>query len=136
MSLRIASLAVVLALLAGCGTVKNKSSELDNTLETYAAVIRWGNFEDAVGFIDPEVLKLHPVTTLDLERYHQVRVTVYSEQPVQRAGENEVRQLVEIGLVNNNTLAARAIIDRQLWRYDEAKKRWWLMSGLPDITTH
>jgi len=26
------------------------------------------------------------------------------------------------------------VIDEQIWRYDEDKKRWFLDSGLPDIT--
>jgi len=71
-----------------------------------------------------------------MERYHQVQVTGYLEQKAMPVGENEVRQLVEIGLVNVNSQAARSIIDRQLWRWDPKIKRWWLVSGLPDITTH
>jgi hypothetical protein len=50
--------------------------------------------------------------------------------------DNEVSQIVEIGLVNINTQAARSIIDKQLWRYDAKANRWWLVSGLPDITAH
>ena len=50
--------------------------------------------------------------------------------------DNEVSQIVEIGLVNINTQAARSIIDKQLWRYDAKANHWWLVSGLPDITVH
>ena len=136
MPVRTVLLALILVLLAGCGTIKNKSTVLENTLETYASVIRWGNFDDALHFVDPEVQKQHPVSALDLERYHQIRVTVYTEQPAKPVSANEVQQVVEIGVVNVNTQAARAIIDRQLWRYDEKSNHWWLMSGLPDITSH
>jgi hypothetical protein len=64
-----------------------------------------------------------------------VRVTGYDDGagPVPD-GENEVRQVVQIGLVNINTQSERTVVDRQTWRYDPEKKRWWLMSGLPDIT--
>jgi hypothetical protein len=51
-----------------------------------------------------------------------------------RVNDTEVRLVVEIGLVNTNTQAARSIIDKQVWRLDEKANRWWLMSGLPDIT--
>jgi len=136
MSVRIAFVVLAVALLGGCGTIKNQQTLLQNTLEAYAAVIRWGNFDEAAAFVDPDVLKQHPISALDMERYHQVQVTGYLEQKAMPVGENEVRQLVEIGLVNVNSQAARSIIDRQLWRWDPKIKRWWLVSGLPDITSH
>ena len=136
MSVRIAFVVLAVALLGGCGTIKNQQTLLQNTLEAYAAVIRWGNFDEAAAFVDPDVLKQHPITALDMERYHQVQVTGYLEQKAMPVGESEVRQLVEIGLVNVNSQAARSIIDRQLWRWDPKIKRWWLVSGLPDITSH
>ena len=51
-------------------------------------------------------------------------------------GEDEVRQVVQIELANVNTQSVRSIVDRQVWKYDEAGKRWWLTSGLPDIARH
>lgn len=126
---------VLIGLLSGCNTKADKDL-LQTTLENYAATIRWGNFEDAVGYVDPETLKAHPLSALDLARYHQVRVTAYNEQPYKPVGEMEARQVVEIGIVNNNTQVMRSFVDRQLWRYDEKAKRWWLVSGLPDITQH
>ena len=49
-------------------------------------------------------------------------------------GDFEVRQTVEIGLVNVNSQQARSIIDRQVWKYDKENKVWLLTTGLPDIT--
>jgi hypothetical protein len=124
------------ALLAGCASVSGSEQRLlDETLESYASVIRWGNIEEALSFVDPATLKAHPVSKLDLARFHQVQVTAYNAQAPRHVGEHEVRQAVEIGLVNVNTQDARAIIDTQLWRFDPQAKRWWLESGLPDITT-
>jgi hypothetical protein len=130
-------LVLLCVLLGGCATPgKGDQKLLEETLESYAAMIRWGNFEQALSYVDPQTLKDHPVTALDLQRYHQVQVTGYNEQPPHRVGDAEARQLVEIGLVNVNTQAARSIIDNQLWRFDDKAKRWWLVSGLPDITAH
>ena len=123
-------------LLSGCLSDRADEKLLESTLENYAATIRWGNFEDAVGYVDPETLKAHPLTALDLARYRQVRVTAYTEQPFKPAGDLQVRQVVEIGVVNNNTQVMRSFIDRQLWRYDAKAKRWYLVTGLPDITQH
>lgn len=127
----------ILVLVGGCATPgKGDDKLLEQTLENYASVIRWGNFEQALAFVDPQTLKEHPVTSLDLQRYQQVRVTGYNDQPVRRVGDGEARQVVEIGIVNVNTQAARSFIDAQRWRWDDKARRWWLASGLPDITAH
>ncbi|MEP7043874.1 MAG: hypothetical protein ABI843_12485 [Dokdonella sp.] len=123
-------------LLAACATDKMRSKQwvLEDTLKSYAGTIRWGDVERAQAFIDPKVLAEHPPTPLVLARFKQVRITAYDEQPAVPVGENEVRQDVEIGLVNINSQSARSVIDHQVWHYDEAQKRWWLTTGLPDIT--
>src|SRR5262249_17644385 len=136
MRVRLPLLLVLALAFAGFAIGKSKDKLLEGTPETYAAVIRWGNIEQALEFVDPETLKAHPVTELDLQRFHQVRFTAYNEQPVRRIGEGEVRQVVEIGLVNVNTQVARSVIDNQVWRFDAKNKRWWLVSGLPDITAN
>lgn len=123
------------ALLAGCAAVSgNEQDLLDETLESYASVIRWGNIQEAITYIDPKTLEKRPVAELDLQRFAQVRIVSYNAQPPRHVGEHEVRQAVEIELVNNNTQAARSVVDTQLWRWDADKHRWWLVSGLPDIT--
>lgn len=132
---RTAMLCLLSSVLTGCSTPGTKADLLDTTLQSYGATIRWGNFEDALSFIDPETLHAHPVTKLDLERYQQVRVAGYTEQPVHSNGD-EAHQTVEITVSNNYTLSVRSFIDRQTWRYDEKAKRWWLVTGLPDITQH
>lgn len=133
---RIVAVMLAFCLLAGCAMQKSKGDLLDATLESYAATLRWGSVEDAVAFVDPETLKAHPFTDLDRERYRQVRVSGYDAQPARPLGDNEVALSAEIVLTNNNTQAVRNVLDRQRWRYDEKAKRWWLVSGLPDITQH
>jgi hypothetical protein len=130
------TLLIATALVAGCAMdkVKNKETILEETLRTYAATIRWGDLTQAEVFVDPKYREAHPLTELDLARFKQVQVTSYNDQPAGPVSETEVQQVVEIGLVNVNTQSARSIVDRQLWRYDEKEKRWWLTTGLPDIT--
>ena len=109
---------------------------LEETLKTYAATIRWGDMTQALAFVDPKYRQEHPLSDLDLARYRQVQVTSYNDQPAAPISADEVGQTVEIGLVNVNTQAARSIVDRQIWHYDEKEKRWWLTTGLPDIRHH
>jgi hypothetical protein len=98
--------------------------------------LRWGDFQSAQQFVDPQVAATHPPSALDLARYKQVRVTEYDDgQGPVATGENEVHQAVRINIVNINTQAERSLVDRQTWRYDPLKKHWWLTSGLPDITS-
>ncbi|MBN8727016.1 MAG: hypothetical protein J0H15_04855 [Xanthomonadales bacterium] len=123
-------------LLAGCATenMRSKQTVLDETLRSYAATIRWGDIEQAQAFIEPRLRAERPPSALDLARYQQVRITGYDEGQAQPVGETEVRQTVRIDLVNINTQSARSVLDQQVWRYDEEAKRWWLVSGLPDIS--
>lgn len=124
-----------LVALTACASVhESESRALETTLFAYGNALRWGDIQQALPFVDPETLKQHPVTALDLERYKQVRIVSYIEQNPVPAGPHQVRQVVKISLLNVNTQTGRDIIDNQLWRYDETTKHWHIVSGLPDIT--
>jgi outer membrane murein-binding lipoprotein Lpp len=133
---RILNIAVVLCvlLLAGCAT-KTRSDALTTTLNAYGSTLRWGDFQSAAQFIEPAQRAAHPLNPLDLARYQQVRVSEYDNGagPVP-TGDFDVQQTVLINLVNIHTQSERSIVDHQTWHYDEKTKRWWLTSGLPDIT--
>ncbi|HEY9133850.1 MAG TPA: hypothetical protein VIM98_19015 [Dyella sp.] len=118
--------------LAGCATDK-RSDTLTTTLNAYQHAIRWDGFASAAKFMDAKVLEEHPITPIEQSRFEQYRVTDYDEgQGPMPAGENEMRQVVTINLVNVHTQAERSIVDRQTWHYD-GKGHWWLTSGLPDL---
>lgn len=121
-------------LLAGCATQK-RADTLTTTLSAYASTVRWGDFQGATVFLDPKTHADRTPSALDLARYKLVQVSGYDagNGPVPD-GENQVRQVVHINLINVSTQSERSIVDRQTWRYDETTKHWWLTSGLPDIT--
>ena len=134
---RIASILVVLLsvlLLAGCAT-KTRSDALITTLKAYGSTLRWGDFQSAMQFMDPKVRAARPLSSLQLARFQQVRVTEYNDDagPVP-TGDFDVQQTVVINLVNVHTQSERSVVDHQTWHYDEATKHWWLTSGLPNIT--
>jgi len=133
---RILSTLVVLSLLllAGCAT-RTRSDALTTTLKAYGSTLRWGDFQSAAQFIDPAVRAAHPLSSLELARYQQVRVSEYDDGagPVP-TGDFDVQQTAMISLVNIHTQSERSVVDHQTWHYDEKTKRWWLTSGLPDIT--
>lgn len=120
-------------LLAACATGKPDSNALDRTLYAYAGAIRWGPLEDAIARIDPEAGANRP-TELTLERLRQIQVTGYYVQASNSLDDGRLAQTVEIRFVNRHTQAEHSIIDRQIWRWDAKAERWWLTTGLPDIT--
>ncbi|MDN5923998.1 MAG: hypothetical protein L0H70_03245 [Xanthomonadales bacterium] len=126
------SLLLAIIVLGGCATQKIQNA-LQPTLDGYAAALRWNGFEPALQYVDPATLKAHPLTDLQRARYAQVRVSSYDVQGSRAISDTRVEQMVEIGLINKNTQAARRITDKEQWRYDAKAQRWWLESGLPEI---
>jgi hypothetical protein len=126
--------AVGLLALAACATQKHSRDLLQVTLYDYAGAIRWGNIPGAASFLDPEVVAKKPVSSVDMQRYDHVRFTSYSVIGTEQPTPGDVYQVVEIRLTNNHTQVERSITDRQHWRYDEEQRRWWLTTGLPNIT--
>lgn len=127
-------LALLSIALTGCAT-QQRSDSLTSTITAYGNTVRWGDIQSAAQFIDPAIRAKHPISKLDMARYEQIRVTEYDNGagPVP-SGEFDVQQSVQISVVNIHTQAERSIIDRQSWHFDPVAKRWWLTSGLPDIT--
>jgi hypothetical protein len=122
-----------LVLLAGCPKSASKGTALDEIQYAYSAAIRWGDFEGAWNLVDPEVRKERPLTDIDFSRYKQVQISGYRDLGATVAPQGDVVREIEIGVINRNTLAERTVRYRERWRYDEAAKTWWLVSGLPDL---
>lgn len=128
------ALALVVTLLSGCASdVRNEA--LTNTTNAYASAVRWNDWEGAQSFIDKDYAAEHPLNSVDQGRLGQLRVTGYDEGGGPRPdGDDEVVQVVQVNVVNVNTQAERTVVDHQRWRYDTEKKKWWLMTGLPDFS--
>lgn len=136
--LALPALVLTLLILAGCASDK-RSQALNTTLMSYASAIRWGDFTQAQTFIDKDYAAEHPISSIEQGRLQQLRVTAYDEGAGPRPdGDNQddVIQVVQIGVVNVNTQSERSIVDRQRWHYDREKNKWHLMTGLPDFSPH
>ena len=124
---------VLVSLLAACGSVGHKRSPRDAMLYEYVSAVRWSDFDRAVGFVDPLTLASDPVDPIELERFKQFQVTGYDVRTSVEPAPGQYEQVVEIRMVNRHTQAEKFLVDRQRWRWDETGKRWWLVSGLPDL---
>ena len=121
-------------LLLGCPQTR-EDKDLSETLKQYETIIRWAQWDAAVNFVSLEYQEEHPITRLEMDRLRLFRVTQYilrSSTPVD--GGMGLTQIVELHIFNKNQAIERTIIDNQYWKYDEARKRWLLHSGLPDPT--
>lgn len=133
---RIVILGSVLLMLAGCATLQQKDKQRDETLESYAAALRWGDFQGALEYVDPMVRAAHPLTPEQKALYATVRVAQYNASAPVDAGTNTIRQSAQITLIVNSSQRVYTVLDHQTWRWDENAKHWWLESGLPDISPH
>lgn len=122
----------VLLLVACAGTPRTSSQ--DETFYNYAGALRWSGFEQALEFVDPLHRASSPPSELDLERYRQVEVKGYQLVRAKMLSPERIEREVEISLVNRHTQRERVLRRTELWRLDAESGRWWLASGLPDIT--
>lgn len=123
---------LLLTLLVGCASGPSTRKQ-DEALYFYSSEIRWGQIDQAIAFIDPEVLVEKPITAVERARYDQIQFGGYLVKGKEMVSEDELHQLVELRVINRHTQVERTVLDKQVWRWDKEAKRWWLMSGLPDI---
>jgi len=126
----------IAALLAGCANLSThaKDQARDETLAHYAATLRFGDFAGAWQFVDPKVRAKHPLDAAAKKRYNAVQVGGYETDGPSAIDANTIEQTVQISLIVKSSQSAYDIVDHQTWKYDPDTKRWWLESGLPDLT--
>lgn len=118
-------------LLAGCGGgTRDLEKLLDQTLDHYAAAVRWGGVDDMTAYLDPTA---KPPSAFELERLRQLQIGGYREQPPVPVSDTEVVQTVQIDFINRHTQESRQTVETMRWRYDGKANRWWLVSGLPKL---
>ena len=134
---RILTATCALLLLAGCATLQNKKKDQlrDQTLDAYAAALRWGDFQSAESYVDPTVRATHPLTAQQKALYDTVRVAEYDASAPTATGPDTIAQSAQISLIVKTSQRVYSILDHQTWRWDAKAKQWWLETGLPDITS-
>jgi hypothetical protein len=133
---KIVALIVIAFLVNGCASTGNQVKSLEATLLQYEQVIRWSQWDGAVDFLAPQSLKENPVTSLDMDRLRLFRVTRYVIRSSIPYNEGMgFGQVVEVSLFNRNRAIEKRVIDKQDWRFDSVRGRWFLHSGLLDVTS-
>ena len=127
-------LLLALAFVAGCGAMSDRDRLRTETIQRYEATVRWNQFDAMVDFMHPDWLEENPVSSLDIDRLHQFRVSQYSVRQVMSVPEDGVDRLVQLRIYNKHTARERVVDYVEAWRWDEERERWMLHSGLPDVT--
>ena len=122
--------AVLALFLAACSSTRDEDKLLDATLDQYAAAVRWGSIEDALGFLAPEAPR---PSAFEIERLKQLQIAGYREQPPVQLSPTEVEQVAQIDFVNRHTQEGKSTIERFRWRFDAEAQRWWLVSGIAKL---
>lgn len=130
---RLVPLVLLVLLLAACASEGARQRTLDTTLYEYAGAVRWGGLDRIWSYVDPELREKHPLSALEYERLGLFQVTGYQVVNSSETPEGNIVRLAQIGVVNRHTQAERVIGHREEWRWDAEAKRWWLISGVPEI---
>lgn len=125
--------ASLLLALAGCATLQQQDRLRDETLNGYAAALRWSGFESAWDYVDPAVRATHPLTPQQKALYATVHVAEYDTQGPVATAPDTIQQTVQLQIIVNATQNVYGVVDHQTWRWDDKARHWWLESGLPDI---
>ncbi|MEJ2728491.1 MAG: hypothetical protein P8185_08270 [Deltaproteobacteria bacterium] len=125
---------VLTLLLMGCAGLdmgKENWKKFEDTSRAYLMALRWGEYETAYGFkrppnIDDEIPDFHDLRDVRVAS-HRVKQTIISEDQM------TVKQIVDFQYYRMRNVTVKTITDRQKWEYDEGKKRWYLISDLPNF---
>lgn len=117
----------------GCAGLSSERRKFEQTLYHYAGAVRWGDIEQILGFHAPARIAERPPESIELERWRQLRVTGYRPRGQEPQPDGTVVQYAQIEFMSVHTQSTFAVVDREVWRYDEQAKRWWLESGLPNL---
>ena len=99
----------------------------EEEMNSYGSAIRWGLFEKASDFQPPDKR-----AALDTDFLKDIRVTSYDPKyRSEEDGNSIVKQTVEIRYYHEQNSVEHSVTDRQTWRFDKEKDRWFLESGLP-----
>ncbi|MEM1090299.1 MAG: hypothetical protein AAGB27_13805 [Pseudomonadota bacterium] len=127
-----ASILLTVLLVGGCAT-DGRAMALNDTLEAYRKTIRWEAPLTAAQFLHPEERPAERQLGFQINRLEQFQVTIYQAMgPGSFSADGDFVQTIQINLINRHTMREKVLQDRQVWRWDEERERWWLTSGLPD----
>lgn len=120
--------------VTACATTSGQRNKLEKMQYSWSGLIRWGDIENAINLIDPELRTKFELTPVEMERYQHVQISSYRDVGSSTDFDEGVAvRDIEIGVVNRHTMAERTVRYRETWRWDADANNWWVTSPLPDL---
>ncbi len=127
MKIKLSALALLAALLAACSSGPVHLAQIDDTVNSYGAAIRFGEFEKAQEFLAPSKR-----TRLDLAWLKNIHVSSYDiVYRKENLGGNVHEMTVHIHYFVEPSGVEQVLVDHQIWRYDETLGKIMLESDPP-----
>lgn len=121
---------LILLHLSGCQTLseKNQANALEETLDRYEAMLRWGNVDQA------RLFGLADASRTTSSRAKEIRVIHYEViQGPTKVSENQAVQSAVIQYVFKSSQTVRELVDQQIWQYDDESEVWSRQSPFPEF---
>ncbi|MBB1073406.1 hypothetical protein HUU62_03120 [Rhodoferax sp. 4810] len=122
---------IVAVFTTSCASLKEdrKAAALEHITYHYGQTLRWGYYDNLIGFLPPKQRATIPLTAL-----RAIRITAYEViQPLVINPADVATQQVRIDYVHSDHQRLKSLIDRQEWRYDTTQATWWRTSPLPNF---
>jgi hypothetical protein len=133
--MRVVLVTLLVCSLAACASGDRRSQSLQDTLDAYQKMLRWGDFTAAMQFLHPDHMPSQREAALIMKRFEQIQMNGYQVKSQAPASDKETfLQTAEVSFANRHNMVVRTIEDPQVWRWVPERERWMLISGLPDIT--
>jgi hypothetical protein len=130
--MRLTATLLCLLLLAGCAGLEEnrRNSNFGLQMLSFENAMRWGEYKVAAAYIKPGLLE----APVDFDAYEGVQITDYKvRNTVTSADESQTTLELRISYLRKGEITIRTLDETQVWEYDEASKRWWLMNPLPEF---
>lgn len=117
----------------GCkkAEVRERSEDLNYSMQVYGSLVRWGEWSDAVAYHKP---REGEAELPDYEFLEGLRVTDFKMLgSAGNADSGEAVAEVRIDYHYEFDNRIQTLHQRQVWYYSEEDERWWLDSPFPDF---
>jgi hypothetical protein len=126
--------ALVLVTQAGCINMLadplGRRSALKEAQLKYTQAIRWGDFEKAGEFVDPD---LRDEFLEHRDAFEAIRITDYDIGPIQYESNARAEVTVTYRAYTLGNFIDRAIRERQSWRREGVGTRWWVTPQIENL---
>ncbi len=128
---------------SGCAKIqaRKRADLFKSTLDTYSAMIRWGNYKQAGAYIkmrdgEPQQPDLQYLKQIHVTRYDIVEQVAIVDDQEEDKEPAEISVTSEIDYYHDSDPRVKSLDYQQLWWYDDKLKKWFLDGDLPGFQYH